>query len=171
VFRVRLLLTPATPHDAGSGERAILGYKGPRKTVLVVDDDGAHLDFIEQVLGPLGFTVFVALSGQESLEVAARCHPDLVLLDLTMPGMTGWEVAARLRASQHDELAILVVSADAHVLQGGRQGPVHHDDYLVKPLQLPELFDKLHLLLDVEWILDSGEAAANLAADEISANG
>jgi signal transduction histidine kinase/CheY-like chemotaxis protein len=171
LFRVRLLLTPATPHEPGAGERAILGYKGPRKTVLVVDDDRAHLDLIEQVLGPLGFTVFVALSGPESLEVAARCHPDLVLLDLTMPGMTGWEVAERLRAEQHDELAILIVSADAHILSGGRQGPVHHDDYLVKPLQLPELFDKLQLLLDVEWILEAGEASANQDADGVPVSG
>jgi CheY-like chemotaxis protein len=123
------------------------------------------------VLGPLGFTVFVALSGPESLEVAARCHPDLVLLDLTMPGMTGWEVAERLRAEQHDELAILIVSADAHILSGGRQGPVHHDDYLVKPLQLPELFDKLQLLLDVEWILEAGEASANQDADGVPVSG
>jgi signal transduction histidine kinase/CheY-like chemotaxis protein/purine-cytosine permease-like protein len=171
VFRVRLMLTPATPHDPGAGERPILGYKGPRKTVLVVDDDRAHLDLIEQVLGPLGFTVFVALSGPESLEMAARCHPDLVLLDLTMPGMTGWEVAARLRADQHDELVILIVSADAHVLHGGRQGPVHHDDYIVKPLQLPDLFGKLQLLLDVEWILDVGEAPAEHGSDGVPAHG
>jgi CheY-like chemotaxis protein/anti-sigma regulatory factor (Ser/Thr protein kinase) len=174
LFRVRLLLTPAAPLEQGAGERTILGYKGPRKTVLVVDDDRAHLDLIEQVLGPLGFTVFVALSGPESLEIAARCHPDLVLLDLTMPGMTGWDVAARLRAAQHDELAILIVSADAHVLSGRQPGPVAHDDYLIKPFQLPELFDKLHLLLDVEWILEPEPAAASPAAarvDEVAARG
>ncbi len=174
LFRVRLLLTPAAPLEPGAGERTILGYKGPRKTVLVVDDDRAHLDLIEQVLGPLGFTVFVALSGPESLEIAARCHPDLVLLDLTMPGMTGWDVAARLRAAQHDELAILIVSADAHVLSGRQPGPVAHDDYLIKPFQLPELFDKLHLLLDVEWILEPELAAASPAAarvDEVAARG
>jgi CheY-like chemotaxis protein/anti-sigma regulatory factor (Ser/Thr protein kinase) len=161
LFRVRLLLTPAEPHDRGAGKRTIIGYEGPRKTVLVVDDDRAHLDLIEQVLGPLGFTVFVASSGPEALEIGDRCHPDLVMLDLTMPGMTGWEVASRLRETQHDDLAILIVSADAHVLTGGRQGAVHHDDYLVKPLQLPDLFDRLHLLLDLEWILEPNEVAVH----------
>jgi signal transduction histidine kinase len=158
IFRVRLLLTEAPPLDTGAGERIIRGYEGPRRTVLVVDDDRAHLDMIEQALSPLGFTVFVALSGPESIDVAARCNPDLVLLDLTMPGMTGWEVAARLRADRHDALAILIVSADAHMLSGGRIGPVYHDDYLVKPLSLPELYDKLQLLLDLVWNFEPATA-------------
>jgi signal transduction histidine kinase/CheY-like chemotaxis protein len=154
LFRVRLLLTEAAPHEPQQGERTMIGYAGPRKTVLIVDDDRSHLDLVEQVLAPLGFTVFVATNGAECLDVAQRCHPDIVLLDLAMPGMTGWEVAAHLRAERHDELAILVVSADAHVLTGGRPGPMHHDDYLVKPLQIPDLLEKLQLLLDLEWILE-----------------
>jgi CheY-like chemotaxis protein len=154
LFRVRLLLTEAAPHEPQQGERTMIGYAGPRKTVLIVDDDRSHLDLVEQVLAPLGFTVFVATNGAECLDVAQRCHPDIVLLDLAMPGMTGWEVAAHLRAERHDELAILVVSADAHVLTGERPGPMHHDDYLVKPLQIPDLLEKLQLLLDLEWILE-----------------
>ncbi len=137
----------------------------------MVDDDRAHLDLVEQALSPLGFTVFLALNGEESLAMAARCHPDLVLLDLTMPGMPGWEVAARLRAEQHDELAILIVSADAHVLTGARPGPLHHDDYLVKPLQLHDLYDKLQLLLDLEWIFESPPQAAPAGDDPVAANG
>jgi len=165
IFRVRLLLTEAAPLETGAGERIIRGYEGPRRTVLVVDDDRAHLDMVEQALSPLGFTVFVALSGQESIDVAARCNPDLVLLDVTMPGMTGWEVAARLRAERHDALCILIVSADAHVLSGGRIGPVYHDDYLIKPLRLPDLYDKMQLLLDLVWrfepaVVDEVENAA-----------
>jgi signal transduction histidine kinase/CheY-like chemotaxis protein/purine-cytosine permease-like protein len=171
VFRVRLLLTEAAAQDPGAAERVILGYHGPRRTVLVVDDDRAHLDLVEQALSPLGFTVFLALNGEESLAMAARCHPDLVLLDLTMPGMPGWEVAARLRAEQHDELAILIVSADAHVLTGARPGPLHHDDYLVKPLQLHDLYDKLQLLLDLEWIFESPPQAAPAGDDPVAANG
>jgi DNA-binding response OmpR family regulator len=60
-------------------------------------------------------------------------------------------VAARLRAERHDALSILIVSADAHVLSGGRTGPVYHDDYLIKPLRLPDLYDKMQLLLDLVW--------------------
>jgi len=171
LFRVRLLLNATTPDDLRARERSIRGYAGPRKTVLIVDDDRAHLDLVEQVLSPLGFTVFVALSGPESLEVASRCHPDLVLLDLGMPGMSGWEVASRLRAERHDELAILIVSADAHVLTGTRPGPVDHDDYLIKPVQLPDLFDKLELLLDLDWIVEAPRDETGSGADEVIAGG
>jgi signal transduction histidine kinase/CheY-like chemotaxis protein len=161
LFRVRLFLSEAPAHVQQACERGIAGYAGARKTVLIVDDDRSHLDLVEQVLSPLGFTVFLAVNGPDCLEMAQRCHPDIVLLDLAMPGMTGWEVAARLRAEHNDELAILVVSADAHVLTSGRTGPMLHDDYLVKPLQLPDLFEKLQLLLDLEWVPEpAGRAAA-----------
>jgi CheY-like chemotaxis protein/two-component sensor histidine kinase len=159
LFRVRLLLTEASPHAQQECERSITGYAGARKTVLIVDDDRAHLDLVEQVLSPLGFTVFLAMNGPDCLDMAQRCHPDIVLLDLAMPGMTGWEVAARLRAEHNDELAILVVSADAHVLTGGRPSPMLHDDYLVKPVQLPDLFEKLQLLLDLEWVTEPADRA------------
>ncbi len=164
LFRVRLLLTEAPPHAQQDSERNISGYAGPRRTVLIVDDDRAHLDLVEQVLAPLGFTVFLAMNGPDCLEIARRCHPDIVLLDLAMPGMTGWEVAARLRAEHHGELAILVVSADAHVLTGARPGPMLHDDYLIKPLAIPGLFEKLQLLLDLEWILDPAEQVTDAQA-------
>jgi signal transduction histidine kinase/CheY-like chemotaxis protein len=158
LFRVRLFLTEAPPHAQQECERSIIGYAGARKTVLIADDDRSHLDLLEQVLAPLGFTVFLAVNGPGCLDMAQRCHPDIVLLDLAMPGMTGWEVAASLRAEHNDELSILVISADAHVLTGGRPGPMLHDDYLVKPLQLPDLFEKLQLLLDLEWVMDAAAA-------------
>jgi signal transduction histidine kinase/CheY-like chemotaxis protein/purine-cytosine permease-like protein len=154
VFRVRLLLTEAQPRDPHREAGQIRGYLGPRKTILIVDDDRSHVDMVEEMLTLVGFTVFVALNGADSLDLAARSTPDLVMLDLTMPGLSGWEVAARLREAGHDELAILIVSADAHVLATRRAGPTHHDDYLVKPIELPALFDKLQLLLDLEWVLE-----------------
>jgi signal transduction histidine kinase/CheY-like chemotaxis protein len=169
VFRVRMMLSEAAPGDVVSGERVILGYHGERKTILVVDDDRAHLDFVEEVLAPLGFTVFVAANGPECLGMAAACHPDLVLLDLAMPGLSGWEVAARLRESGHRDLAILIVSADAHVLAAGRTAPIHHDDFLVKPFELRSLLDKIQLLLDLDWILESG-SALNSLPDSVSAD-
>jgi CheY-like chemotaxis protein len=164
----RLFLTEAPPHVQQESERSISGYAGARKTVLIADDDRSHLDLVEQVLAPIGFTVFLAMSGPDCLDMAQRCHPDIVLLDLAMPGMTGWEVAKRLRADHNDELAILVVSADAHVLTSGRAGPMLHDDYLVKPLQLPDLFEKLQLLLDLEWIMAPVEPAPASGPDAVA---
>jgi signal transduction histidine kinase/ActR/RegA family two-component response regulator len=155
IFRVRIMLSEAPPSDQRAPEESILGYRGPRKTVLVIDDDRAHVDLVEEMLTPLGFTVFSAASGKAGLELASRCHPDLILLDLTMPGMSGWEVAAHLREYGHTDVAILIVSADAHVLSGRPGGTVLHDDFLIKPFELHDLLEKVHLLLDLEWLVDT----------------
>ena len=124
-----------------------------------------HADGLLAAFNEVG--VLTAADGQRGLDLmAAEGHRiSLAIADYAMPGMTGWEVAARLRAEHNDELAILVTSADAHVLTGGRPGPMLHDDYLVKPLQLPDLFEKLQLLLDLEWVMAPAERAAAQGPD------
>jgi len=158
-FRVRLMLSEAPPRDQRPVEQVIRGYSGPRRTILVIDDDRAHVNMVEEMLAPLGFTIFAAMSGAEGLDIAARCHPDLVLLDLTMPGMSGWEVASNLRERENSDIAILIVSADAHVLSGRPGGTMLHDDFLIKPFSLPDLLDRVQTLLDLEWVVDSAEAS------------
>jgi signal transduction histidine kinase/CheY-like chemotaxis protein/purine-cytosine permease-like protein len=153
-FRVRLMLSEAPPRDQRPVEQTISGYTGPRRTILVIDDDRAHVNMVEEMLAPLGFTIFAAMSGAEGLEIAARCHPDLVLLDLTMPGMSGWEVASNLRERENGDIAILIVSADAHVLSGRPGGTMLHDDFLIKPFSLPDLLDRVQTLLELDWIIE-----------------
>jgi len=157
-FRVRLMMTPAKAKETGPAAPAIQGYRGARRTVVIVDDDASHTGFVEEVLTPLGFTIFVAGNGVECLELAARCGPDLIMLDISMPGMHGWEVARRLRADGMDEVAIMMVSADAQEFSAHNLGvPASeqpHDDYLIKPFELPDLFDRIQTLLDIEWVYD-----------------
>ncbi|HZR00520.1 MAG TPA: response regulator [Chloroflexota bacterium] len=80
--------------------------------VLVVDDDPAALDLVEGMLHPAGFTVLRALAGAEGIEVARRARPDLVLLDLTMPGMSGLDVIAALKGDADTrDIPILILTA------------------------------------------------------------
>jgi CheY-like chemotaxis protein len=81
------------------------------------------------------------------------------MMDITMPGMSGWDVAYRLRADGMDDLAIMMVSAEAREFSlrdtaetGGSNWP--HDDYLIKPFELHEMFDRIQTLLDIEWVYD-----------------
>jgi DNA-binding response OmpR family regulator len=78
------------------------------------------------------------------------------MLDISMPGMNGWEVAKRLRADGLDEVAIMMVSAEAQEFSAHNLGvPASeqpHDDYLIKPFELHELFDRIQTLLDIEWV-------------------
>ena len=100
-------------------------------SVLVVDDDQDIRESLAQILVEEGFEVSSACNGMEALEEIDRRRPDVMLLDLMMPVLTGWEVIERLRLSQtHSKLPIVVLSAlEAHGFA----------DYIQKPIRLPKL--------------------------------
>jgi signal transduction histidine kinase/CheY-like chemotaxis protein len=164
-FRVRLMMSRVQPKDPGPAERTIRGFKGSgdsgdHRTILIVDDDRSHSGFIEEILSPLGFILFIAGDGQECIELAARCGPDLIMLDISMPGMNGWDVARRLRADGMEDVAIMMVSAEAQEFSArpksmSDSSEQPHDDYLIKPFELGQLFERIQTLLDIEWIYDA----------------
>ncbi|WP_138465942.1 ATP-binding protein [Poseidonocella sp. HB161398] len=131
----------------------ILGYAGPRRRVLLVDDTAEHLELARRLLAPLGFAVSTARSGSEALRIAPALAPDLAVLDVSMPGMTGWELAAKLRAL-FPGLRILMVSANAQDAEAGarREAGADHDAFLAKPFEADALFEAAGGLLDLAWI-------------------
>jgi signal transduction histidine kinase/CheY-like chemotaxis protein len=152
VFRVKLLLAEVTqPGIAQRVEASIQGYEGKRLTVLVADDDPDHRALMRDFLGPLGFTVVEAADSMACLKLAGQCKPDVFLLDVSMPGLDGWQVAQVLRQSGHDRAAIIMISANASESSGGQAPPDVHDDYLLKPVDLQSLLDKLGALLGLDW--------------------
>jgi signal transduction histidine kinase len=97
-FCIKLLLPEVhRPRAAVMMEDAIVGYAGARQTVLVVDDNAVQRGLIRDLLAPVGFNVAVAASGAECLALASERTPNLVLLDISTPDMSGWDVAAALR--------------------------------------------------------------------------
>ncbi|MDF3297837.1 response regulator transcription factor [Streptomyces tropicalis] len=114
--------------------------------VLVVDDDAAIRRSLERGLRLSGFAVRTAADGAEALAAIGRQPPDVLVLDVSMPGLSGIEVCARLRGEDRD-LPVLMLSAldeTADRIAGLRAGC---DDYLVKPFALQELVLRLHALL------------------------
>jgi putative two-component system response regulator len=86
-----------------------------RKTILVVDDTEANMDVLVEILDPL-YDISVAMDGESALEIAESEHPDLVLLDIMMPGMDGYEVLKRLRANdQTKDIPVVFVSAHSGI--------------------------------------------------------
>jgi CheY-like chemotaxis protein len=74
------------------------GYEGPRRRILVVDNEEADRELLVHVLEPLGFELRTAASGHDALDLLAAGHrPDVMLMDLAMPGIDGWETIRRLR--------------------------------------------------------------------------
>ncbi|MGW5331619.1 response regulator transcription factor [Streptomyces bauhiniae] len=115
-------------------------------TVLVVDDDAAIRRSLERGLRLNGFTVRTAADGREALAAVGEEPPDVLVLDVSMPGLTGIQVCARLR-DEGRELPVLMLSAldeTADRIAGLQAGG---DDYLVKPFALQELVLRLRALL------------------------
>jgi CheY-like chemotaxis protein len=157
-FTVKLLLSETPPPVAlQPADRAITGYAGRRRSILVTDDDPVHLDLLKRLLEPVGFDLWFAHDGETCLELAARALPDLAIMDIAMPGIGGWKTAAALRRMAGDSLVILMVSANAHDLSRGRRVDDPHDDFLIKPYEVSDLFDRLGTLLDLGWTQASPE--------------
>ena len=163
-FRLRLLLSEAAETLRPSPPALeITGYRGRRLTVLVADDDPTHRSLMLDLLTPLGFTVMGAGGGAECLAMAAQWRPDLFLLDLAMPDMTGWNLAARLRTDTGTTAPIVIVSANARELEAAPREGQPHDDVMAKPVRLDLLLETIGRLLELEWTRLAGEPVPVLA--------
>ncbi|MCW1381397.1 ATP-binding protein [Novosphingobium sp. KCTC 2891] len=167
-FRVRLLL----PHVAGhreSDEAAgrVTGYAGRRRSVLVVDDDVRQLAIMREVLEEIGFEVAVAPDGDTAIALCGGHAFDLALLDVQMPGRSGWDTAAHLRATCGKGLRIVMLSANVHERGGpeGHVGAPDHDQFLAKPVEIGELVDSIGRQLGLTWTraATKGETAGDAA--------
>ena len=118
-------------------------HLSPPARILVVDDTAANVRVLEAVLGPEGYEVLSAASGSDALEAVAAREPDVVLLDILMPGMDGHEVCRRLRAEPATQaLPVLMITA------GGEQQKVAAleagaDDFITKPFDRAELLARV----------------------------
>ena len=151
-FQVRLMLS-AVANPVLRPVRSIGGYEGARRTILVADDDPDHQALMQEVLQPLGFAVLTARDGPTCLALVADLRPDLFLLDIAMPGMSGWELTRALRLGGHAGTPIVLLSANVgdtgpdHRLEDG-EGP---DAVLPKPFDMDRLLDEIERLLQLRW--------------------
>ncbi|MFC3606823.1 hybrid sensor histidine kinase/response regulator [Stutzerimonas tarimensis] len=160
VFQVRLFLSEvrvprAVVHDAHD----IIGYAGPRRRLLVVDDHLEHRQVLAGLLGPLGFDVATAASGQEALSQVSLLNPDLILMDLSMPQLDGWETSRLIRERVGSRAPIIVVSANAFADDRERSVAAQCNDYLAKPVSAPALLEKIRQHLALDWLKRSAAPA------------
>lgn len=163
-FRVRLMLSAIErPNTAPAAERKIVSYTGPRRTIVVVDDNQDHRDLMREVLTPMDFVVLTASGGPECLTLIEGVKPDLFLVDISMPGMSGWQLVARLR--EEGQIAP-VIMLSANIGDGATADTVGegHDDTLAKPVNLRRLADKLASHLALTWIYDDEKPPAPVSA-------
>lgn len=125
-----------------------------RKTVVCVEDEKEMIELVKLILGRNKFEVIGAMGGQEGLDKIAKFKPDLVLLDLMMPEMDGWEVYQKMKASENmRDIPVIVVTAKSQSID--RVLGLHIarvNDYITKPFGPQELLDSVERVLSNKGI-------------------
>jgi len=166
---------PAAAEDAAPAAAApavMLAPDGPQYRILVVDDSEDSRVVLRQTLQQAGFTVLEASGGQEALDLAAAARPQLVLMDLRMPGMDGYEAVTRMRNGQRvpacgmrdesDEATrapVIAVTAHATADSGREVLEAGFDDVIHKPFDAAELLEKIGKHLGAHYVLHPADAA------------
>jgi CheY-like chemotaxis protein len=113
-------------------------------TVLIVEDNEMNRDMLSRRLERRGFTIRIAVDGAEGVAMATADIPDLVLMDMSLPIMDGWEATRTLKANPNTA-GIPVIGLTAHAMAGDREKCLAAgcDDYDTKPIELPRLLEKM----------------------------
>ena len=118
--------------------------------ILLVEDNDLNRDMLSRRLERRGYEVIMAVDGQDGLKKAAEMLPNLILLDLSLPEMDGWEVLQRLKSDPGlKHIPVVALTAHALVTDRNRALEAGFDDYDIKPVDLPRLLAKMETLLTV----------------------
>jgi CheY-like chemotaxis protein len=116
--------------------------------ILLVEDNEMNRDMLSRRLTRNGYEVVLAVDGQQGVDMAAAQQPDLILMDMSLPGMDGWEATRRVKADPATK-AIPVIALTAHAMAQDREQALAAgcDDFDTKPVELPRLLEKIKALL------------------------
>jgi CheY-like chemotaxis protein len=117
-------------------------------TILLVEDNDMNRDMLSRRLIKRGYQVTMAVDGQQGVDMAREESPDLILMDMSLPVLDGWEAAKRLK-SMDETRAIPIIALTAHAMSGDREKAVEAgcNDFDTKPVDLPKLLEKIETLL------------------------
>jgi CheY-like chemotaxis protein len=116
--------------------------------ILLIEDNETNRDMLSRRLMRRGYQVVLAVDGESGLELAKSEAPDLILMDMSLPILDGWEATRRLKAASATR-RIPVIALTAHAMSSDRNKALEAgcDDYDTKPIELPRLLDKIEALL------------------------
>jgi CheY-like chemotaxis protein len=157
VFRFDISIEEAGAAALPAAQRArrVAGLRAgePHYRVLVADDAPESRELLTQLLEPVGFSVRSVADGQSALEEYERWHPQLILMDMRMPVMDGYETTRRIRATPGGQDAIIVaVTASAFSDTQQEVRDAGADEFIVKPFHENELLDKIGSLLGANYV-------------------
>ena len=116
--------------------------------ILVVEDNEMNRDMVGRRLQRRGYDVVVAVDGQEGIDMAHSEDPDLILMDMSLPVLNGWEATRQLKQDKRTR-GIPIIALTAHAMASDRESAIEAgcDDYDTKPLEFSRLIGKIHALL------------------------
>ena len=116
--------------------------------ILLVEDNEMNRDMLSRRLARKGYEVLVAVDGAEGVAIAAKELPDLVLMDMSLPVLNGWDATRQLKDDDHTR-HIPVIALTAHAMASDREKALAAgcDDYETKPIELPQLLEKIEKLI------------------------
>ncbi|HKQ05093.1 MAG TPA: response regulator [Blastocatellia bacterium] len=119
--------------------------------ILLVEDNEMNRDMLSRRLERRGFQVAIAQTGEEGIAMAQSERPDLILMDMSLPVIDGWEATRRLKAAS-ETAGIPIIALTAHAMSGDREQAIAAgcDDYDTKPIEFPRLLSKVEALLKTE---------------------
>jgi two-component system cell cycle response regulator DivK len=117
-------------------------------TILIVEDNEMNRDMLSRRLAKRGYDVAVAVDGEQGLAMAQAAPPALILMDMSLPGVDGWEATRQLKTMPTTR-AVPVIALTAHAMAGDREKAIAAgcDDFDTKPVDLPRLLAKIEALL------------------------
>jgi CheY-like chemotaxis protein len=117
--------------------------------ILLVEDNEMNRDMLSRRLTRRGFEVVIAEDGQTGVDLAEAESPDLILMDMSLPVVDGWEATRRIKASEQTK-NIPIIALTAHAMAGDREKTLAAgcDEYDTKPIELPRLLEKINAMLE-----------------------
>ena len=117
--------------------------------ILLVEDNEMNRDMLTRRLERKGFEVVIAIDGKAGIDMASSSNPDIILMDLSLPVIDGWEAARQIKADSATQ-SISIIALTAHAMAGDEQKALAAgcDDYDTKPIDLKRLLGKIENLLD-----------------------
>jgi two-component system, cell cycle response regulator DivK len=121
--------------------------------VLIVEDDEMNRESLSRLLKRRGFEIVIGVDGQEGIDLAQSEMPDIILMDMSLPVIDGWEATRQLKASPATR-AVPVIALTAHAMSSDRDKALAAgcDDFDTKPIELDRLLPKIHALIEKQGI-------------------
>ncbi|HDN26277.1 MAG TPA: response regulator, partial [Thioploca sp.] len=146
----------------------IIGVENPPPTILVVDDKPDNRSILNHLLTPLGFKIVEACDGQEGVDKARQSQPAVILMDLVMPNMDGFEATRQIRKiPELKDVVVIAISASAFDFHQQQSIEAGCNDFIAKPFEMDTLLEKLQTHLPVKWIYDEPQTSFSATGKSI----